>query len=296
LPASPHQVARFRYFEALTQRKKYVRTAVGEVREVHTTGGRTVRLYYPEAGGKQAQAGIVWYHGGGWVIGSLDGSDGLCRQLAKHTGAVVASVDYRLAPEHQFPTAHEDCCEATEWLWKNRAALGLHPGEPLALAGGSAGGNLALATALELSKAGSEVQVGAVLAVYPVVDAGGRATTSRVRFADWVPLGTHMMDWFTMHYAPTLAQQEDWRLRLLHVGREWLGRLPPTCVVLADEDPLLDEGAEFLEALRVAGVDAEGRVFALKHGDFGSRSASEESLLYSTLWLRKKLFAGRVRA
>jgi acetyl esterase/lipase len=189
---------------------------------------------------------VVYYHGGGWVIGSPDGWDAVCRVLAVSSGCRVVSVDYRLAPEHRFPVAHEDSYTALLWTAEHLAG-----GKPIVVAGDSAGGNLAGAIALRArDENGPELAL--QLLVYPIVDAD-YTTSSYVEHGDsGLLVGLAEMKWFLDHYVPDDADRTDPRVAILHASDH--SGLPPAYVVLAEYDPLLDEGLAYAEKLRAAGV------------------------------------------
>ncbi len=211
---------------------------------------------------------VVYFHGGGWVVGGLETHDGLCRFLATHSGADVLSVEYRLAPEHPFPAAVEDALAAFRWAAGAAEALGADPAR-IAVAGDSAGGNLAAAVSLLARDLdGPKPALQALL--YPVTDVG-RAHRSRDIFAEGFLLTRADMDWFERHYLPMLsshllpdsddkgevsgeadAVREDPRVAVLRAAD--LSGLPPAYVATAGFDPLRDEGELYAERMRAAGV------------------------------------------
>jgi acetyl esterase len=217
---------------------------VGEVRDVEVpsaAGAIPLRVYQPlePAGGV-----VAYFHGGGWAVGSIDSFDTVCRALANESGAIVASVGYRLAPEHPFPAALEDCAAAT------RALAERHPDEPLAVAGDSAGGNLAIGVARRLRD-----RVRAQALIYPVCDAG---------------LNTPSYRDFKERYGLTAAgMQRYWNLYLdgadgfqpdaSPLRADDLEGLPPTFVLTSEFDILRDEGEALVQKLREAGVDVTHR-------------------------------------
>lgn len=222
-------------------------------------GAIPVRVYRPsdEAG----RPLVVFFHGGGWVIGDLESHDGTCRALANASGAVVAAVDYRLAPEHPFPAAVEDAVAATRWLVDHAGDLGAD-GSRVAVAGDSAGGNLAAVVAITARDAGGP-DLAFQLLVYPATDARG-GYPSLTENAQGYLLTENSMRWFYGHYAPDPA---DWRASPILAD---LSGLPPALVMTAGFDPLRDEGAAYAEALRAAGVEAELINYeGMIHGFFG---------------------------
>jgi acetyl esterase len=215
-----------------------------------------LRLYR----GKGAEQGrpqpaVVFFHGGGWVIGDLESHDQICRTLANATPSVVVAVHYRLAPEHKFPAAIEDAIAATRWVSQHAARLGIDPTR-IAVAGDSAGGNLAAAVALDAREKGPPI-AGQVL-IYPVTDMH-IDHPSHHRHAAQLPLTRAAMHWFIDHYLRGPADLTDWRASPLLATD--LRRLPPALVITAGFDPLCDEGEAYAAALRQAGVRVEHERF-----------------------------------
>lgn len=235
---------------------------VAAERRIDTRDGPLAgRLYRPR---EVTEAGplLVFYHGGGWVIGDLDTHDDLCRFLAKHVGIRVLSVDYRLAPEHRFPAAYDDALAAYRFAVEQAAELGTTR-DAIAVGGDSAGGNLAAAVALHASGAGLPHPRMQFL-LYPAVDATRRRDSRRM-FADGFLLTDADMDWFMDSYVPDEEQRGDPRLSVLLA--EDPGGLAPAYVVTAGFDPLRDEGEAYAERLSAAGVSVAHRRFDdLIHG------------------------------
>lgn len=222
--------------------------AVEELAVPGPHGTIPVRVYRPRAFTGPAPV-LVYLHGGGWVVGTLDGYDRLCRLLAVAGDCVVASVDYRLAPEHRYPAAIDDCVAAWEHLQSTAASAGLDAAR-FAVAGDSAGGNLAAALCLRLRDAGRALPCHQVL-YYPVTDAPGQWPSYAENAAGY--LLTHAaMDWFWNHYAGHLAAPWPADLAPLHATTH--EGLPPALVVTAGYDPLRDEGEHYAARLRDAGV------------------------------------------
>jgi acetyl esterase len=192
---------------------------------------------------------LAFFHGGGWVVGDLDTHDVICRALANAGACAVASIDYRLAPEHRFPAAIEDAANATAWLASNSEALGLDPAR-IAVGGDSAGGNLAAVLA-HLSRNGTLPPLAFQLLLYPAADQR-MAHPSYTRFKAGLALTTPAVRWFRDQYLEAPAQQEDWRASPL-LARSFAG-LPPAFVLTVGHDPLVDEGRAYAEALGAAGV------------------------------------------
>jgi acetyl esterase len=207
-----------------------------------------VRVYVPGNAAQPAPA-IAFFHGGGWVIGSLDTHDNTCRALANRARAAVVSVDYRLAPEHRFPAAAEDCYAATCWIAENGGALGVD-GARLAVAGDSAGGNLAAVVSLMARDRGGPALRHQAL-VYPVADPDFERASYREN-AEGYLLTRAAMQWFWDHYVPDEARRSDPYVAPLRAAN--LAGVAPATVVTAEYDPLRDEGEAYAARLRDAGV------------------------------------------
>ncbi|MBJ6372851.1 alpha/beta hydrolase [Sedimentitalea arenosa] len=207
---------------------------------------------------------ILFYHGGGHVIGSLDSHDAAARFLAWACGATVVSVDYRMAPEHPFPAAVEDAYEAARYIADHAEALGVDATR-LALCGDSAGGNLAAVVAL-MARDREAFAVTAQALVYPVVDCVDR-TASYDRYGEgYGVLEADTVSWFMDRYLPDPAMRRDWHASPI---RAELSGLPPTFVLTAECDVLHDEGVAFAAKLKLAGVEAEHREYpGMIHGFF----------------------------
>lgn len=203
------------------------------------------RLYLPHGG--PTLPVLLYLHGGGFVIGSLQTHDSLCRQLALRSGAAVVALHYRLAPEHRFPTAVDDAWAALRWLHTHAAALGVDS-RRLAVGGDSAGGTLAAVCALLARDHG--LQLALQLLITPGTTAHGE-TASRRLFANGFLLDAATIDWFFDHYIER-AHRADWRFAPM--GRDEVEGVAPACVILAECDPLVDEGLAYADRLRAAGV------------------------------------------
>lgn len=207
---------------------------------------------------------LVFFHGGGWVIGNLDSHDVVCRTLAREGELIVISIDYRLSPEHKFPAAVEDAITATEWISNNAMALDIDAAR-LMVGGDSAGGNLAAVVAIHAREAGGPKLAGQVL-IYPGTDF--RMTHPSHREPETSILLTHsVIRWFRDHYLNGPADVDDWRASPARV--ENLAGLPPAYLLTAGADPLRDEGDEFAGRLKKAGVPVTYRTFPGQfHGFF----------------------------
>lgn len=218
-------------------------------------GPIAARLYAACASGEQPL--ILYFHGGGWVIGNLDTHHGFCQALSEHCALTVLSIDYRLAPEHCWPAAEQDCLAAAEWTAAHLADLGPGDGR-LVIAGDSAGGNLCATTCLGLSGTARAKLAGAVT-LYPAVDhyASGWLSYSERRRAR--PLTFGLLRWFWDTYLGTTAPEDAPTARPLYSAS--LGNLPPLFNVTAEFDPLRDEGRAFGKAAEAAGVPTRQRHF-----------------------------------
>jgi len=217
---------------------------VAEVRAL-ATGSIPLRLYRGNGAPASGSPALVFFHGGGWVIGDLDSHDVLCRRLANAAPCTVIAVDYRLAPEHAFPAAFDDAVAATEWIVRHAATLGIDA--RVAVGGDSAGGNLAAAVTQALRGGPIALQ----LLLYPALDMR-MDSASHGRFADGVLLTHRTMRWFRDHYLAAESDGEDWRASPLLAND--LLQLPPAYVLTAGHDPLADEGIAYARRLRDAGV------------------------------------------
>jgi acetyl esterase len=226
---------------------------VSEVRNLQAPGPHgdiPLRLYVPiGAAAGVAQPGLVYFHGGGWVIGDLESHDGVCRHLANASGCRVVSVDYRMAPEHKFPAAFDDSAAATRFVFDNAAALGIDPAR-IAVGGDSAGGNLAAAVAL-LSAQGELPKLAFQLLIYPVVDLTMTFDSYR-RVTDGVLLTAGSMRWFVDLYLSSPADRIDWRASPIRAPD--LSGTPPAFVLTVAHDPLCDEGIAYAKRLDREGV------------------------------------------
>jgi acetyl esterase len=223
-------------------------------------GGLPARVYSPSS---SAPGLVVYYHGGGWVVGSLDGWDSSVRMLAVASGCDVVSVDYRLAPEHVFPAAADDAYDALVWA---ASADGLAAGRPVVVAGDSAGGNLATVAALRARDFGGPPIVFQVL-VYPVTDCDLDRRSYREYDGDEYIVNRRDMVWFWDRYAPDPATRANPYASPLRAPS--LADVPPAYIVTAEHDPLRDEGFAYADRLRAARVPVEHRHYGSEiHGFF----------------------------
>jgi acetyl esterase len=222
--------------------------SIEDLRIAGPGGEIRLRVYTPH--GSTPGPAMVYFHGGGWVVCDLDTHAVMCSAIARRAGAVVAAVDYRLAPEHKFPAAVEDCYAATRWVAENAARLGIDP-QRITVGGDSAGGNLGAVISLKSRDEGGP-RIAAQALVYPVTDLSSLDTSSYSEFAEGYHLSRAQMQWFRDHY---LRQPEDalnpFASPLL---AEDLSGLPPALVITAECDPLRDEGEAFAQRLERAGV------------------------------------------
>ena len=214
-------------------------------------GELVVRIYRPNGLTFGAPGpGVVFFHGGGWVIMDLDTHDRVARRIADDVGCVVVSVDYRLAPEHKFPAAAQDCYAATRWVADHAGELGVDPAR-LAVAGDSAGGNLAAVVALMARDRGGPALAFQLL-IYPVTGTPWDGRASYHENGENYVLTTASMEWFTNHYAGTDADHRDPYLAPLNAPD--VSGLAPAHVITAEFDPLRDEGEAYAARLIGAGV------------------------------------------
>jgi acetyl esterase len=245
------------------------------------------RLYLALGAAPPPRSLVVYFHGGGWMTGDLDTQDGPCRFLAAHSAAAVLSVDYRLAPEHPFPAAVEDALAAFRWAAESAAQIGADPAR-IAVAGDSAGGNLAAAVSL-LSRDGDGPRPAMQALIYPVAEAGS-GRPSRELFATGFLLTRADMDWFERHYLPEASMFEDPRVSVLRAADH--SGLPPAYVATAGFDPLRDEGEAYAARMSAAGVRvALRRHPGLIHG-FANMTAVSRSARAAMLELAGALRMG----
>ena len=248
--------------------------------EVGSVSNRTIagpgdeialRIYTPTAPPELGEhyPVLVIFHGGGWVIGDLDTADSSCRDICQLANCVVVSVDYRLAPEHPYPAAVEDCYAATCWVAEHAGELQADASR-LAVGGDSAGGNLAAVVSL-MSRDKGYPSIGFQLLIYPVTDAASNTPSYREN-AEGYLLTAEAMAWFWDHYIPNAEQRQNPYASPASAAD--LSGLPPALVLTAEFDPLRDEGEAYAKALANAGINTEQvRYDGLIHGFFGMSHA-----------------------
>ncbi|MEO5973631.1 MAG: alpha/beta hydrolase [Ilumatobacteraceae bacterium] len=245
-------------------RARYASTAlpsdeiVAEIRNV-SANGIPARLYRPRL--DEVLGLCVYFHGGGWVIGDLETHDDVCRAIANRSGHAVLSVDYRLAPEYPFPAPLDDCIAATQWAYEHADELNCDPNR-IAIGGDSAGGNLAIAVALE-----SDVPLCGLVLVYPGTDATQKFRSQNEN-ANAPILTKATVTWFLDHYLGNEVSRDDPRVSPLVALDEKLAKLPPTLVITAEFDPLRDEGEAFAARISSLGVPTSSVRFAGQIHDF----------------------------
>ena len=232
--------------------------ASAEDHAMSTRDGKQIRarLYrpHPPVNGKPLPA-MLFFHGGGFTIGSIETHDILCRQLSVLSGCAVLSVDYRLAPEHKFPTAANDAWDALQWLHVNADGLQIDAAR-LAVGGDSAGGTLAAACAIQARNAGLPLAL--QLLFYPGC-AAHQDTPSHRRFAKGFVLEEMQISWFFNHYVRSRADRDDWRFAPLNAPD--VDGVAPVWIGLAELDPLIDEGVMYGDKLRAAGVHVDLEIY-----------------------------------
>jgi acetyl esterase len=266
------------------------RPPVARVEDRRIAGPRgelAIRIYRSST--EEARPVVMYFHGGGFVLGSIETHDGLARELGIRAAATVVSVDYRLAPEHKFPAAPDDCLAATRWAAAHAAGFGGDPGR-MALAGDSAGANLAAVTAIRLRDEGGP-PVAALLLMYPVTDHYGAGSRSYFECGSGPGLTADTMRWFWDHYLSDASEADH---PFASPNRlENLQGLPPTYVFTAGHDPLRDEGETFARRLVEAGVPSTCvRYPDMNHGfaKWADRiDRADEALDAACSWLRRML-------
>ncbi len=244
---------------------------VTEIQIDGAAGKIPARLYIPEGANLPIPV-VVYYHGGGFVIADNNVYDATPRSLADQTKAIFVAVEYRKAPEFKFPAAHEDAFAAYKWVLKNAASFNGDP-KRVAVAGESAGANLALNTAIEARDAKIQIPVHELL-VYPVAG-NNMNTASYKQNANAKPLNKEMMGWFMNNYLSDPAQKKDRRINLLTANFQGLGN---ATVITAQIDPLRSEGMELSEKMKASGVDVKYKNYnGVTHEFFGMAPVLKEA-------------------
>ena len=221
-----------------------------------------VRLYQPaEPSWAEPAPALVYYHGGGFTVGSVDTHDALCRMFARDAQCVVLSVDYRLAPEYTFPTAVNDAFDALNWLHANASLYGVDPAR-IAVGGDSAGGTLATVCAVQARDAGLP-KLALQLLIYPGTSSH-QQSASHARLAEGYLLSAETIQWFFQQYVRDPADRNDWRFAPLDGSRGApdFGGVAPAWIATAEYDPLSDEGAAYAQKLRAAGNEVTLECYA----------------------------------
>ena len=247
-------------------------------------GAIPIRIYHPQGTGPFPI--LMFFHGGGFVLGNLDTHDHICRALCRGSDHIVISVDYRLAPEHKFPVAVDECLAATRWAHLHARQLnGL--ADRIAVAGDSCGGNLAAVIALRCRDEAGPLLCGQLL-IYPITDYYDPPTPSYISNADGYFLTRDIMIWFMDHYMNDQGEADNPWLAPLRSSD--LSGLPPALMIVAEYDPLRDEGIAYYEKLRAAGVDAglsryDGMIHGF-YGNIGVLKQADSAVAESCQWLR----------
>lgn len=267
---------------------------VDRIRDLYVPGPRhplRLRLYYPQlAQPSPAPPVTVFFHGGGFVICSIESHDEICRHICHLTGSLVVSVNYSLAPEDPHPAAPNDCFAATDWVFANIGSLGGNP-RRLALAGDSAGGNLATVTAMQLRDRREGVSIAGQLLLYPVTDHYSAKHPSYDQCGEGYGLTHSEMTWFWDLYLPDACAAESPLVSPLRAPN--LADMPPTLVITGEYDLLRDEGEAYARRLKAAGVQTEMRRYPdVNHGFMfwvGLVDSATEAMNFACTWLASRL-------
>lgn len=278
----------FRWFYRVTNRKAWRDHSVGaglkvSQLQIPTRAGQVgCRMYH----GNEDQPLIVYFHGGGWVIGDLETHDPFCRALSAGSGCTLISIDYRLAPEHPFPAAHEDCLDATHWILDQLNALAPNNGKVI-LAGDSAGGNLSACTAASLS---GEPRLAGVIMIYPATEHYMAGLPSYQSQAKSGPLTSALMRWFYDTYLAGTAAADPSTKTIFVSRRCDYSTFPRSLVVTAERDPLKDDGKRLAIVMRQAGADVTYHHYQQEAHGFacseGPTEGHQHFLELALIWLQ----------
>ena len=240
--------------------------------EIPVQGGTIHARIYTPITGKASYPVIVYYHGGGWVIATIDTYNASAQALAEQTDAIVVSVEYRKGPEYKFPTAHEDAFAAYKWVVQNAATFhGI--ATKIAIAGESAGGNLAVNVAIMARDNGIQKPLH-IVSVYPVADSDLN-TPSYIKYTDAKPLSKPLIQWFLKYFLSNPSQASDSRIALVNAN---LSGLPPVTIINAEIDPLQSDGELLADKLQQAGVPVLRQVYnGVTHEFFGMATVVPEA-------------------
>ncbi|WP_439105646.1 alpha/beta hydrolase [Congregibacter sp.] len=257
-----------------------VHSSPGALELPTTAGPLRGHLYRGAHAGERPM--VIYFHGGGWVIGDLQTHHAYCQALCDASGATVLAVDYRLAPEHRFPTAQDDCLAAAQAIFEGLADFGPSNGG-VVLAGDSAGGHLSLCTALA---AGNDLRqaIKGLLLTYPVVDHYTRPSPSYVDCAKGQTLTSDIMRWFWDSYLGDQDPESEETQRAFPIRSAALATLPPAILCTAGRDPLRDEGMAIADAMRDAGVAVEQEHYPDSEHNFACTMGPTEDY---KAWLRR---------
>ncbi len=265
-------------------------------RDIVIAGTLTVRLYLPPQSGAALFPVLVYLHGGGWVFGSIETHDPFCRLLSGAANVIIASVEYRLAPEHPYPAALEDTRTAFDWAAGHAGEWGGDAAR-LALGGDSAGANLAAVVANQLCNSSAALRLRALLLLYPVVDHPVAGHPSYTENATGYGLEANSMRWFWQQYAPGISPHDP-AASPLQLAR--MPALPPTLIATAEYDVLRDEGLAYVKKLAAAGVSITHlhspdmhHNFPVHPGTVARFPQSDAALAHIAKWLRVNLAAGQ---
>jgi acetyl esterase len=273
LPPAEARIANRRGAAASASRPPIPMAKIEELKIPGQAGPLPARFYEPGRLPRGPAPLLVYFHGGGWVIGDLDTHDGVCRFLAAAAGVKVLAIDYRLAPEHPFPAAVEDAWTGFSWAAANAERLGIDTAR-IAVGGDSAGGNLAAGVSIRARDEGGP-RPALQLLIYPVTDSAGELPSRRL-FDDGFLLTKADMDSFERHYLPPGTDAGDPRVSILEAPD--LSNLPPAYIAIAGFDPLRDEGEAYALRMREAGVKVGLRRHpGLIHGFANQTAASRSS-------------------